>query len=429
MTVLHEPKPLTATPTDWVVEDIPAGMFRVNRAVLVEEDVFRDEMRSIFDRCWLYVGHESEIPKPGDFRARDVGNRPLVFWHSHDGVKRVFYNTCRHRGALVCRVPQGNSKSMNCFYHAWTYGSTGALNGLPGEDGYGETFDRASMGLLSPAKVDSYRGFVFACFDRAAVDLRTYLAGAADYLDLIADQAEAMEIVPGAHEFSTDANWKLYVENSVDGYHVLPLHVTYFEYLEQAQGSRPTLGALSEAFGLGNGHAALRLRGPWARPVARWTPALGAGNRERVEAAYTELVRKHGPERAELIGGTDRILLIFPNLVILDIMGTVVRTITPTSVGHTKVTQWSLAAAGEDPDLRARRLDNFIAFQGPGGLATPDDLEAFEACQAGLRAAAGVPWSDISRGMHRERRGQPSLADDELQLRTFWRRWQTLMNA
>ena len=228
-----------------------------------------------------------------------------------------------------------------------------------------------------------------------------------------------MEIVPGAHEFSTDANWKMYVENSIDGYHVVPLHVTYFEYLEQIQGSRPTLDAISEAFDLGNGHSAIKVRGPWARPVARWTPALGEGNRERVQAAYSELVRKYGPERAELIGGTDRILLIFPSLVILDIMGIVVRAITPTSARHTRITQWSLAAAGEDPDLRARQLDSFISFQGPAGLATPDDLEAFEACQAGLRAAGGVAWSDISRGMHREHRGQPSLADDELQMRAF----------
>ena len=130
-----------------------------------------------------------------------------------------------------------------------------------------------------------------------------------------------------------------------------------------------------------------------------------------------------------MIGGTDRILLIFPSLVILDIMGIVVRAITPTSARHTRITQWSLAAAGEDPDLRARRLDSYIAFQGPAGLATPDDLEAFEACQAGLRAAAGVPWSDMSRGIHRERRGLPSLSDDELPLRTFWRRWQALMSA
>jgi benzoate/toluate 1,2-dioxygenase alpha subunit/p-cumate 2,3-dioxygenase alpha subunit len=113
MTVLHKPKRRTATPTptDWVVEDIPAGTFRVNRTALVDEAVFQSEMRSIFDRCWLYVGHESEIPRPGDFRARDVGNRPLLFWHGHDGGKRVFYNSCRHRGALVCRVPEGNTRT------------------------------------------------------------------------------------------------------------------------------------------------------------------------------------------------------------------------------------------------------------------------------------------------------------------------------
>ena len=316
---------------------------------------------------------------------------------------------------------------MNCFYHAWTLRQHGALNGLPGEEGYGPTFDRASMSLLSPAKVDSYRGFVFACFDPGAVDLRTYLAGAADYIDLVADQAEAMEIVPGAHEYSADANWKLFVENSLDGYHLLPVHVTYFEYLEKSEGSRPNLGGLNEAIDLGNGHAAVKFRGPWARPVARWTPALGEQNRERVEAAYAELVRKYGPERADLIGRVDRNVMIFPNLIILDLMGVVIRKLTPTAAGHTKITQWSLATAGEDADMRARRLENFITFQGPGGFATPDDLEALEACQAGFRTGAGVPWSDISRGMHREHSGQPCCNSDERQMRTFWRRWNKLI--
>jgi phenylpropionate dioxygenase-like ring-hydroxylating dioxygenase large terminal subunit len=358
-----------------------------------------------------------------------VGNRPLLFWHGHDGIKRVLYNSCRHRGALVCRVPEGNSRTMNCFYHAWNYGSTGALQGLPGEEGYGPNFDRACMGLLSPAKVESYRGFVFACFDPGAVDLRTYLAGGAKYIDLVADQAEAMEIVPGAHEYSADANWKLFVENSLDGYHVLPVHTTYFEYLEKIEGSRPNFGNLDEGIDLGNGHAALRFRGPCARPVARWTPALGEQNRERLEAAYAELVRKHGPQRADVIGRVDRIVLIFPNLSILDLMGVVVRKITPTSAGHTRITQWSLATADEGADLRARRLENFIAFQGPGGFATPDDLEALEACQAGYRTGAGVPWSDISRGMHREHSGQSCVNSDERQMRAFWRRWQNLMSS
>jgi phenylpropionate dioxygenase-like ring-hydroxylating dioxygenase large terminal subunit len=326
-------------------------------------------------------------------------------------------------------VPEGNAKTMNCFYHAWTYASTGAIKGLPGEEGYGPTFDRERMGLLSPAKVESYRGFVFACFDPGAVDLRTYLAGAADYIDLVADQAEAREIVPGAHEYAADANWKLFVENSTDGYHLLPIHTTYFEYLEKADGVRPKLGELNDAIDLGNGHAVVLFRGPWARPVARWMPLLGERNRERVEAAYAELVRRHGPERADLIGGVDRNVIIFPNLIILDLMGVVIRKITPTSAGHTRITQWSLATAGEEADLRARRLENFITFQGPGGFATRDDLEALEACQAGFRTAGGVAWSDISRGMDREHSGRSCCHADERQMRAFWRQWQKLMSA
>jgi hypothetical protein len=122
-------------------------------------------------------------------------------------------------------------------------------------------------------------------------------------------------------------------------------------------------------------------------------------------------------------------VLIFPNLIILDLMGVVVRKITPTAAGHTRITQWSLATAGEGADLRARRLENFITFQGPGGFATPDDLEALEVCQAGYRTGTGVPWSDISRGMHRAHSGEPCLGDDEMQLRAFWRQWQKLISV
>jgi hypothetical protein len=83
----------------------------------------------------------------------------------------------------------------------------------------------------------------------------------------------------------------------------------------------------------------VKLRGPWARPVARWTPVLGEGNRERVEAAYAELVRKHGPEQAELIARVDRNVMIFPNLIILDVMGVVIRKLEPIATGHTRITQ------------------------------------------------------------------------------------------
>jgi phenylpropionate dioxygenase-like ring-hydroxylating dioxygenase large terminal subunit len=411
-----------------LVDDRPAdGLFRVNRTALVSESVLAEEQKTIFDRCWLYVGHVSEVPAPGDFRARTVSGRPLVLWRGSDGEVRVFLNACRHRGAQLCRVPEGNARGMSCFYHAWTYSNEGRLTGLPDAEGYGPDFDRARFGLTAPPLVDVYRGFVFCCFDADAVSLQDYLGRAGDYLDLVADQSPEMEVVDGLHEYSMDANWKLYVENSLDGYHLIPLHRTYFDYLKSTEGSYLDPRKATEAVDLGNGHAVITVEGPWARPVARWTPALGEENRDYVDAQRAGLERRFGAERARRIATTDRNLLIFPNLIINDIMGVVVRTITPTAAGHTLIAQWTLATKGEPESVRARRLDSYVTFQGPGGLATPDDLEACESCQLGLAVAAESPWSDISRGIHKEAAGGPFLASDEVQQRAFWRRWQDLL--
>lgn len=411
-----------------LVDDRPAdGVFRVDRSSLVSESVFADERRMIFDRCWLYVGHTSEVAKQGDFRARTVAGRPLVMWRGNDGQVRVFLNTCRHRGAQLCRVPEGNARGMSCFYHAWTYSNEGALTGLPDAAGYGEDFDRSRFGLQAPPQVAEYRGFVFCCFDPGAVPLPDYLGHAAEYLDLVADQSPEMEVVDGVHEYSMDANWKLFVENSLDGYHLIPLHRTYFDYLKSTEDSYLDPRKATQAEDLGNGHAVITVEGPWARPVARWTPALGEENRAYVEAQRAQLEQRFDAERARRIATTDRNLLIFPNLIINDIMGVVVRTITPTAAGRTVIAQWTLATKGEPESVRAKRLDSYVTFQGPGGLATPDDMEACESCQLGLATAAESPWSDISRGIHKEADGGPFVASDEIQQRAFWRRWRDLL--
>jgi p-cumate 2,3-dioxygenase alpha subunit len=87
------------------------------------------------------------------------------------------------------------------------------------------------------------------------------------------------------------------------------------------------------------------------------------------------------------------------------------------------VTAWQLAPLDELPSLRQRRLDSFLTFLGPGGFATPDDVEALESCQQGY-SSGGVEWNDISRGM-----GRAPLANDEEQMREFWRRWQEQMGC
>jgi p-cumate 2,3-dioxygenase alpha subunit len=321
---------------------------------------------------------------------------------------------------MVCRQDKGNAKVFSCFYHAWSFSTDGELVGVPDRDAYGDGLDFSRLGLRSLARVQSYRGFVFASFDPDVVDLVEYLADAREYLDLVIDSMDEPEIIKGTNQYAINANWKLLAENSIDGYHAVSTHDTYFKYLV-ALGTDLAGGVAGTAKSLGNGHAVLEYAAPWGRPVAKWEPLFGEGAREEIARLREDLVARHGEERARRMAETNRNLLIYPNLVINDIMAITVRTFMPVSADRMEVTAWEMAPRDEVPQLRQRRLDSFLTFLGPGGFATPDDIEALESCQQGFHSG-GVEWNDISRGMARD-----PLANDEEQMRAFWRRWNEQM--
>src|SRR3954468_20222533 len=187
----------------YVLQDPDRHDFRVHRGAMVEPAVLEQEMRRIFDACWIYVGHESEVRAPGDFVTRTICGRPVIFSRDSAGRARVFLNACRHRGAVVCRERSGNAKGYTCFYHGWSYDRDGALDGVPGASSYPASFDRAEFGLASPPHVDAYRGFVFLSFNPHAQPLAEYLAGAKEYLDLVVEQSPTgdMEVIPGTQEY------------------------------------------------------------------------------------------------------------------------------------------------------------------------------------------------------------------------------------
>ena len=412
---------------DLIVDDSERGIFRYHRSSLTSPSILELERERIFDRCWLYLGHESEVERPGDYRRRTVAGRPLFFVRGGDDRVRVFMNTCPHRGALICRHDEGNARVFQCFYHAWTFSTRGELVGFPDAAGYSEGFDRAEMGLRSPPRVDSYRGFYFVSFNERVEDLRSYLAGAREYLDLVADQSEAgMKVSRGSNRYTVRSNWKLMVENATDGYHVIPVHQTYFEYLSDLIGDIPgesRTGLLDNWYpevvqALGNGHTAGITSDLAGRTVARWHPLLGEDTKEEIAGIRERLVERFGEERAYRIADENRFLIIYPNLIINDFLLTVIRTFDPATPDSTDATAWNLVPAEHSPNLLARRLDHFVTFQGPGGFGTPDDVEAIESCQAGFQARE-VEWNDVSRGMHRE-----ALSIDELHMRVFWRQWQ-----
>ena len=177
MTLLDSAR--TATRIPFVQEDTGRQRFRVHRDTMTSPQVFQAEIDRIFSRCWLYVGHESEVAQPGDYVRRPVGGRPLFMVRgAKTGQIHVFHNTCTHRGAVVCRQKAGNAKVFQCFYHAWTFDSEGSLVGVPDRDAYPQGPDFADLGLRPVARVESYRGFVFASYDPGVTGLETYLAGA-----------------------------------------------------------------------------------------------------------------------------------------------------------------------------------------------------------------------------------------------------------
>lgn len=403
-----------------VKDDRERKLFRVDRQVFVDRELFELERRRVFDRCWLYAGHESEVAKPGDFVARNVGGRPLVLVRDQKGEIGAFLNACPHRGNMVVREKAGNCRGFTCFYHAWSFDTAGALVGIPADDAYSDCLDRKELGLPRVPRFEIYRGLMFVCYDANVVDLVTYLGEQArEQIDHVIDSAAAdVEVVQGEQNYSMRANWKLLVENSIDGYHGLPTHQRFFRKYLNDMGLQSNVALLgsdaSDGRSLGNGHAVTE------KPKHMTGLTAGAANELATQRHAIE--QRLGKERAHRAADFDRNVFIFPNLILISTWRTV-RTFYPVAPDYMEVEAWALMPKGESQALRQKRLENFISFLGPAGFGTPDDVSALEGCQKGFAARREARWSDISRGMARDK----PKATDELQMRAFWRRWHALM--
>ena len=411
-----------------IISDKERGQFLVPRKAFTERSVFEREYAAIFDSCWLYLGHASELPEPGSFLTRTVARRPILFNRDADGEYHALLNACPHRGAMVCRERKGKSPAFMCMYHGWVFGSDGHLMSLPGSSGYPAGFKTDPQKQMVPVpRLGRFGDFFFVSYAKDGEDLATYLADAGDILKLVSEHsASGMQIVGGTQEYAIRGNWKLLTENSFDGYHAACTHSTYLEYLKNANGA---LGATPlEGIGvdLKNGHAMVEYSAPWGRPIANWVPLWGDEGRREIDTIYSALEARVGADRADRIAHKNRNMVIFPNLVLNDIMAITLRTFFPTAPDYMEINAWALAPREESEWLRKYRLFNFTEFLGPGGFATPDDVEAIEKCQQGYAVGGEALHNDISKGMLRE--GPPSF-DDEAQMRAFWVEWDRRLAA
>ena len=419
-----------------ILDDREEGIFRVHRSAFVDKEIFELERSRIFDCSWLFAGHISEFPKPGDFITRTVAGRPLILVNSDDGRIRALLNTCRHRGNLVCRDHKGSGAEVfRCFYHGWIYNTRGELKGIPGEDAYSDAFDRDALGLEPVPGMHNHRGCIFVSFDPDIESFEDFMGDALPVLNNTLDLGD-MEFAEGHLKYSMRANWKLLVENSMDGYHAAFTHERFFEQFLPALGlSRPSPvpppgskePAAAGSYGyrvvpLGNGHVTTHYPSPSRVSQSKAYMEKYAG--EELKKYREVLTKRHGPEKAGMIENGSGNYLIFPNLIIID-GWRVFRTFYPSSPDYMEINGWACLPKEDTPEMRKHRLDWYLGFQGPGGFATPDDVEALEGCQMGFATHKEVEWSDISRGMKGITAGGPG----ELQMRVFWREWHSRLTT
>ncbi|MET7640778.1 aromatic ring-hydroxylating dioxygenase subunit alpha [Streptomyces sp. NPDC005438] len=413
--------------TEYVIDDRENHLFQVNREVFTSPEVYERERRRIFDRTWLYVGHESELPRRNDFRTRDVGGRSVIFNRDRTGRVRVQLNTCLHRGAALCRHTSGNAKIFTCFYHGWAYRNSGELVNVPANEDYAVSPVDVYKALPSP-RTDSYRGFWFVNFSDEGPGLAEWLGTSTYLFDLVTDQSEeGIQVLEGSHQYTLEANWKLLVENSVDGYHAKSVHHTYFEMMLELGQTPPMLGDASTngvpPAGLGtefgNGNATLMYPG-------NGLPLANDHVRSSLAAMRERAVERFGESYATAVFNLARNSVYFPSFVMIDLnFGMILRTIHPLGPARTEVSSWHIAPRGLDEESLRYRVDNALTFWGPAGLATPDDVEALEQAQRGFGARREMAWSDISKGMGKKR----PAANDELQMRAWWRQWNRSMTG
>lgn len=376
-----------------IVDDPSQKLFALDRRMFTDAGIFELEMKHIFEATWVFVGLDTQIPKPNDFITTMIGRQPVLLTRDGSGKVGCFLNTCRHRATVVCPFKRGRQKFHVCRYHGWAYDSAGNNVVVTDKDAgqYPATFDGADRNLIRVACLESYRGLWFASLSSNVPPLSEHLGDARLFIDLLVDQSpvEQVEFVPGESVYTFDANWKLQFENGLDYYHFNSTHSSYVDILKQrdipqanpAYAREPADERLGQgSFSFRNGHAV-----NWSiKQTQRYNRPLGLH-----EAAYESVKARVGATKIKWMM-RQRNLTVFPNMQLIDISSAQIRTWRPLSPDKTEMTSHCLAPVGESGEARRMRIRNYEDFFNPSGLATSDDNVMYEFCQTGYEANAGM---------------------------------------
>ncbi len=273
---------------------------RINGRVYYDRAIFQDEIDKIWHREWIYVAHESEIPEPGDYVTRTIGLQPVIVSRDEDNTIHLLLNRCMHRGNTVCQSQRGNAHAFRCAYHGWTYNNRGDLVGVPYAGGYDESFSKNEFALAKVPRVGSYRGLIFASLSQTGPSLEGHLGPAKRLIDQFVNLSPVGEIIlrSGVLKHSYRGNWKMALENSVDGYHPNILHHAAITMMMKGKTDIDTVfGESSEALARDHGHGVeqLDLNPVQTKNGGRVVPP--GWSKEAFAEYRTAMVNHYGEER------------------------------------------------------------------------------------------------------------------------------------
>ncbi|MBT7955047.1 MAG: Rieske 2Fe-2S domain-containing protein [Rhodospirillaceae bacterium] len=388
---------------------------RVHKACYADEEIFEQELKNIFHKSWIYIGHESQVPNPGDYWTTRVGKERMIICRAEDGQVHVLYNRCPHRGALICNNLHGNSgnkKSFRCPYHAWQFAMDGSLRNLPMKEGYDGIIDLKDPQLqMKPAeRQGNYRGFIFASLSEDGPDLETWLGGGKVAFDDICNRSPEgeAEIVANCFRIVQHSNWKIFLENQLDAVHPSITHHSTGDAAADMQKVYKKKTGEDAPMGY-------QFLADFTLPFEKWDSldTIGHPNGHTVLEGYmglrpTDAVTQahekvltdaYGEDRMnEILDTKVHHVLVYPCLSVQPPLQQL-RAVRPLAANKTLTEIWHFRLKGAPEGIYDRSLAYYYHVNAPSTMVNADDLNNFRACQDGLRLEGGGDWVSLHRNV------------------------------
>lgn len=422
----------------WV--DIEKGL--VSRDVFVDDDIYRSEITNIFNRTWGFLAHETEIPGRGDYVIRKLGNDDVIVVRDRDGKLRALLNSCRHRGAKVCRADSGNARNFVCPYHGWTYDQSGALITTTFDKHLPKDIDTSTLGLPKVPRLETYKGLIFGSWDANVVPIEQHIGQFAWYLDpFLSRSPGGMEVLAPPHRWRVRANWKIGALNFVgDAQHILTTHIgpLTLDPVRSAQAGFATAAENSFQVVDEGGHGCtLTYLAPGLPEAAYQTHPkdLEDTYRASLQPGQVEMLNK-----LRVIVGT-----VFPNLSFIETQvgpaekAIIMRQWQPVSGTEMEILSWVLAEREATAEYKHHVLTKGFHNFGAAGVFEQDDVELWASAtiasdnpiakQFPYSFHTALPYLDKPDDSHQGPCKVFRPADTEVAQLEFMRRWEQIMES